>query len=678
MLGEYDETAAQIMRLVAELGECRQRGIERLDRRSHNQAPVAAATLQRLASDYIAAVGLSVHGRVPQIKALLRHALDELAARGDDADASLVRDLFFGDSVNAVVLTAGELLENAQRKVGEASETRFRERRQTAFRAFAGFLLEFVDEARRLPGAAQVRSDGNGGTAGPAELPLANQAESAVYRQQVLSGYVEHGERFVALLAEAMNVTVVGFTNEQLTDRLEQALARKRRLSRPDAFWNSLRIVYVGTGLLDFLNDERSEYPDRQEAVRLRRLAAISGQRSLSVFLRRVSSTRWTLYETPYVPPFIGTLFEMPNGRRLVQLLMPRPQRSTPDHLFMEMDDLPDQYFTAAFEDIVHNSVSDNKVVPVGLPANGSFRCTGWRFRQTVLADHSGATGWLPLVLVITSQRRAARVDPLLQLRTAHNAARELDRLSHLSGHIYHDGGDASRGSGTMSAPLLLDIGHELPLIAAQRRVQMETGEDLPAPLQPVGTWSYLHHDKEHMFFFVYALELPEDFQFPRRAEIYRFPLPELFAIRENQALRKAGALLRATGMSARTWNAAADIVALNLVLHDHDDLAERIRRPRSSGHDLADLLATVTEVEAQTRQSWFSGGRDIELRGLSGLQYREFFTMLLPLYAELGVTGAADQFAATLADERKSAALDRLADYYRDDLLMGSLPVEL
>jgi len=630
---------------------------------------VAAATVQQLAADYVTTTGIPVHGRVAQIKILLRHALDDLAKRGDESDAGLIRDLFFGDSVNAVVLSAGDLLENAQRRIGETSEVRFRERRQTAFRAFAGFLLQFVDEARR--GQEDRRGQGD-------RREQEGRHGTALYRQEVVSGYVEHGERFVALLAEANNVTVVGFTNERLTERLEEALQRKRAaLARPDAFWSSLRIVYVSTGLLDFLNDERWEYPDRKEAVRLRRLAAVYGRRAVSVFLRRAPSSRWALYETPNVPPFIGSLFEMPSGKRVVQLLIPRPQRSTPDHLFMEMEDLPDQYFSAAFEDIVYNSINDNKVVPIGLPADGGFRCTGRRYRQNVLTDQSGATGWLPLVLVVTYQRRAGRVEPLLQLRTGHNAARELDRISHLPGHIY-DGDADPRGGGPAGAPLILDIGHELAEHAAQLRLQMETGDDLPAPLRPVGTWSYLHHDKENMFFFVYALELPEEFQFSRRAEIYRFPLPELFAVRENQALRKAAALLGATGLSARMWNAAAEIVALNLRLHDYEELAQRFGRPRPSGHDLAALAAELAEIEERTRQSWYTGDRDVELLGLSGLQYREFFSMLLPLYADVEITGAAEQLSLVRSDAAKNAAIERLAELYHDDQLMGSLPIEL
>ena len=202
---------------------------------------MAAAAVQQLAADYVAATGIPVHGRVAQIKILIRHALDDLAKRGDESDAGLIRDLFFGDSANAVVLSAGELLENAQRRIGETSEVRFRERRQTAFRAFAGFLLQFVDEVRRgeeerrakegRPGEegrrgkdgrqaeedpGQARSAAEASPPPPREIAWPASASApagpgtALYRQEVVSGYVEHGERFVALLAEANNVTVVG------------------------------------------------------------------------------------------------------------------------------------------------------------------------------------------------------------------------------------------------------------------------------------------------------------------------------------------------------------------------------------------------------------------------------------------------------------------------------------
>ena len=87
----------------------------------------------------------------------------------------------------------------------------------------------------------------------------------------------------------------------------------------------------------------------------------------------------------------------------------------------------------------MHSSIDDNKIIPVGFPAADRFRATSTRYRQHVLKDGSKATGWLPLVLIITWRMRSGRAEPLLQLRTQVIAARELDRLSHLSGHILQD-----------------------------------------------------------------------------------------------------------------------------------------------------------------------------------------------------------------------------------------------
>ena len=699
MAANFDEAIALVAQIATELADCRQRGIERLDRHSHNQAPLPAEALQRLARDYAAARNLPMHGRIAQIKLLLRHALDEMAKLGDEANATLIRDLFFGASVSVVLQSAGELLENAQRKLGEPSEARFRERRQTALTEFSGFLVRFVAEADRGsakdpgpvpaapdaagPGAVSrsIADTGPPAVAGTAtDNAAAGLADPGLLRREVTAGYVEHGERFVALLAEAVNVTIVGFTNEQLAGLLGEAVQRKRAaLSKPDAFWSSLRIVYLSADLLDFLNDERSEYPDRREAVRLRRLAAAYGHRSVQVFLRRAPAFRWALYQTSHVPPFIGTLLEMPSGKRIVQLLIPRPQRSTPDHLFIELEDLPDQYFAAAFEDVVHNSVPDNRVVPIGVPAGGAFRCTGRRYRQNILADGSGATGWLPVVLVVTYQRRGAGIEPLLQLRTADNASRELDHLSHLSGHIYYTVDEAfgARRAADPDPPLVLRIGDHLPMEAARQRVHMETGDDLAPKLRAVGTAPYLHRDKEHMFFFVYSLEMPEDFQFSRRADMHRFPLPELFAVRENQAFRKALGLCQTTRSSARIWGLASEIAALNLVLHDHADVARLLTTHfDASARDQAQLVDELTALERQTRQSWFTGDHDIELIGLSGMQYREFFTTMLPLYARTGVSGAADQLGQVREDPAKSAAIERLCALYRDEALIAAIPV--
>jgi hypothetical protein len=737
-----DRDSTDLVRQLAdELADCRQRGIERLDLRTHNQVPVNVPGLERLAREYAARRQLSAIGRGGQIKRLIWDAL--VAMRGHNGvDAELVRALFFGDgamgpgrdpsapatdgglAIPTVTQSAGELLDQAQARSG-LTDSRFRERRAAAAASFAAFVVQFcaaAAEADPVPpiaappvAAAPVavsgtagRTAGNADGADPAAEPAVSLPESAPHAadgrprpdepgqgaagagpddawqrnalHRLRTGHVDDGERFTQLLSEAINVTIVGFTNENLTTTLANALARKRAaLNDPDAFWGSLRIVFFSNKLLDSITDERPEYPDRQEAFRQRRLAAIHGRRSVTVFLRRIRPTRWTVYESPFVPPFIGTLFELSTGRRLVHLMIRHPQRSAADHLYLEVDETGDQYFSSVFEAVVYSSVNDSKVVAVGLPRADAFQPTGTRYRYNVLRDGSGAVGWLPYVLVVTWRQRASGAEPLLQLRTEANAARALDRLTHLATHVFLDDPGDPNGSQEAALRTEFTLDGEMPRRAARRRLYMEAGEDLPGDLVPVATDRYLHHDKEHLFFLVYSREVPGDFQFPRRAGMYPVPLEELVAILENQALRKAALLFEASSMPRRFHAAAAEIAALNLTLHGHAELAAELTRAAGQPSGLGDDLAARLRAEIErTRQSWFSGGREIEIQGLSGLHYRAFFTLLLPLYARLGVPGAARCQAELDADQQRLEAIARLAEIYHDEELMSAIPLEL
>ena len=668
-----------------ELTDCRQRGIERLDIRTHNQNPVAAPELEQLARAHATARELPLHGRTAAVKLLLWDALVAME-RHNQADAALVRDLFFGDlphvverngpepggpehwALAVVRESAGELLDRAERKSG-LSSSRFRDRRATAFSSFSAFLADWPRSDQ--PPADRLSDDASSRRESLTEPTAAHPLRT---------GHVDDGERFTQLLGEAVNATIIGFTNENLTAVLEEALARKRAaLNDPDAFWRSLRIVFFSDKLLDSITDERPEYPDRREAFRQRRLAAVYGRRSVTVFLRRIRASRWTVFESPFVPPVVGTLFELPTGRRVVHLVIRHPQRSSSDHLYMEIDETRDQYFTAVFEDIIHNSISDNKIVPIGQARGETFHRTGTRYRHNVLRDDSGALGWLPYVLVVTWRQRDGRAEPFLQLRSTVNSARELDRLTHLATHIFQDDYDDSPDGAVPVPPPTFDLNHPAPKRAAMRRVYMEAGEDLPGDLVPETTSQYLHHDREHLFFLVYSREVPGDFHFPRRAEMYHVPLPELLAICENQALRKAALLLTAPVMTNRIWAAATEIAALNLTLHGHAELAGRLRAlPGQRQAQRDDIGPEIANLIEQTRQPWFSAGREVDIKGLSGLHYREFFTLLLPLYARLGVAGAAGHLAQTMENEQLAVAITRLAELYRDEETMMAIPVEL
>jgi len=297
-----------------------------------------------------------------------------------------------------------------------------------------------------------------------------------------------------------------------------------------------------------------------------------------------------------------------------------------------------------------------------------------------VLKDGCGKSGWLPMIIVITSRVRNGRTEAVLQLRTPRNAAREENRLSHLGTHILHE--DRVRPSGRLLAevPKTFGLAHDTPLSAARRFVKDTTGTDPGDALRPVATGKYLYPDKEHLFFFVFALALPEGLHFPRRAEMHQFRLGELLAVRANQVLSAAVRVCRNSAISQRSFARAAEVLAVNFVLHDRDDLAATmLGLIDESPDERASVATTMSElIVDRTAPSWMEPSREVMLEGLAGWHYRAFFSALLPLYAEIGVDEAADLLAAIDADDKKRAARDRLAQVYLDEGVIAVVPVEL
>jgi hypothetical protein len=655
------------MAISAELTACRKRGIERIDVQSHNQEPIPTPELQRLADEHLLAARRNVKGRIAQIKYLLRDALSAFADE-NGPDAKLITALFFGDSQHHVTKSAGELLDTARRQYDFGSELRFRQAWHNAFQSFAEFLLRFVTSAR--PTART-------------ETPAETVADSVSYnhdsvlapevqRQVATIGYVDNGEHFVTLLSQAEKVTIVGLTNESLASMLRTALDRKREaIFRPDECWSSVRVVFLTEELLDRVNDERG-FADADQARLQRQLLGVFGRRTVRVFLKSLPSrSHWVMYDSPYLPPLIGTLFEMPDGRRIVQLLIRRQVGNAGDHLYLEFEDTRSHYFSAAFDEIVHSSVDDNKVAPVGVVIGERFRVRETKYRWSVLIDGSQAKGWLAMVLVVTWRVRDGQAEPLLQLRTRLNATREVGRLTHLAGHI------------TQDEPAVpgMEFGLEdaVPLAAARKRVQMETGDVDTGHLAPLKIGAYFHPDKEHLFFFMYSCRLPDGLELWPRSEISPVSVPELLSIRKNQALRNAVSLCQAPPARRQVRTDAFEIVALNLILHDLADIAQQLTDAAAARTaDFGALAAELGRLEEHTRQTWPGYEGDAELVGLSGLQFREFYAILLPFYASVGVQGAAEQLALIDEDEAKRAAKTRLSQLYRDERVMRSIPVEL
>ena len=406
----------------------------------------------------------------------------------------------------------------------------------------------------------------------PEGVPYNNSALAPEVQRQVATiGYIDDSEHFISLLSQAKNVTIVGFTNESLVSILRTALARKREaILQSDECWSSIRVVFLGEELLDWVNDERG-FPDPDQARLIRRQQGVFGRRAVRVFLRDLPRhVNRQMYDLPHLPPLIGTLFEMPDGRRIVQLLYRRRLRNASDHLYLELEDTRGQYFSAMFDEIVQSSVDDEKAVPVGNVIGKRFRATGTRYRWRVLQDDSHATGWLPMILVVTWRVRNGQAEPLFQLRSQLNATREHDTLTHLADHITQDDPAVSEAE--------FGLADAIPLAAAQGRVQLETGPINTGGLTPLTTGAYLHHDKEHLFFFVYSCRLPDSLEIRPQAEMSPVSVPELLSIRKNQVLRNALSLCQNPPARRQARADAFEIMALNLILHDCAYLAQELK----------------------------------------------------------------------------------------------------
>lgn len=134
-----------INRLAAELGDCRQRGLDRLDVDTSPQKRVDAPALEQLAHHYCKRRSPRMHGRIAEIKRLLDDALGAYAQRGNESDAQLIRELFFPDPTISPTPGPGEMLKAAKIKSG-LDEKRFAEHRRRIMGVFAEFLLVFAHE----------------------------------------------------------------------------------------------------------------------------------------------------------------------------------------------------------------------------------------------------------------------------------------------------------------------------------------------------------------------------------------------------------------------------------------------------------------------------------------------------------------------------------------------------
>jgi len=493
-------------------------------------------------------------------------------------------------------------------------------------------------------------------------------------------------QEFVERLAEATHVTIVGLTHVHLVEYLEEALRLKEEREEGDAFWQSIRVVFVSEPVLALVDDELvREYPDREHAARQRARSSGRAKRELSsFFLRADRPRRWQLYEYGFMLPFVGALFQMADGRQFVQVATHRPAYAMSEYLYLELSDVSASelaYYRSAFEAVVDHSAAEDEVVVIGRPqdqAGRGFFCERARFRRSVLHDGANTTDWIPVVLVVLWHRDAHGAHPLLAVNTPENSTRELGRLSHPSGYINLrdcEPLDPAARDGFLLTPA-----------AVETAVRRELGEELALTepghgARPVGTARFLYPEKENLYFHVYELEVDEAelARFPPGASIRPWPLETLLEVRAHQVVSTLRAALVSDQVSGAELSTVAEIAAHNLTLHGLRDLGARLLEGIASS--ARERLALAEELERLARRyehRQLYRGTPMPISGLAGMQYREFFTQLIPTYAQLGVPGAADCLRSIDEDETMSTALEQLRQAYQSEDSIASLAVEI
>jgi hypothetical protein len=483
-------------------------------------------------------------------------------------------------------------------------------------------------------------------------------------------------EAFVESLAIATRVKVVGITHDCLVSYLSAALESKRtREKDAHAFWSKVEVVFLCDNLLDWVDDElffrtgigEADEERRKSAAARRRAIAVRAKHDLVRFLTAQGKpTHWQLFEYDYILPFLGALFRRDGEHDSVQIATLFPGRPTAARHFIRFfgPSAALEYYAEAFEEIVRKSTPYHRTVLTGRiqdrPEDG-FILEKVEPRSLVLQASSPTTNerWIAAALVLLWQELEGERWPLLQVRTSQNATREVGRLSNISGYV--------QPQDCQPAVKHTRLGGEVFEAAARRELgeRLEIEETDYRSLQYLRSAGYRDASRDHLYFLVFNAELLRAVEaVSSRARLARWSLDDILLVRKYQVLGEALARLE-NGTALRTFD-AVDVLAANLTLHGEPALAEGLRSRTTPRESLAEKHAT-TKAEICSSASFLrTGVQGTEvIDGLAGLQYREFFSLLLPAYAQIGVRGAAERLDWVNNDPDAKASLDLLRRHY-------------
>lgn len=156
VVAEKAGRAIRVHRLATELVKARQRGLLDLDIDDGNRKRRELPGLEGLALKHCAQKSVVAHGRVAQIRQLLKSAIASYAEQGNEVSADIIARLFGLRPELEHIATGTELYELAAVALGwDKDPKRTHPRRRIIFLAFAEFLINFVE----AESSAESKSD---------------------------------------------------------------------------------------------------------------------------------------------------------------------------------------------------------------------------------------------------------------------------------------------------------------------------------------------------------------------------------------------------------------------------------------------------------------------------------------------------------------------------------------
>lgn len=488
-------------------------------------------------------------------------------------------------------------------------------------------------------------------------------------------------EQFVQGLSRATQATIIGTTNSKLVGYLNMALKKKRAKEGQDVFWHTLRIVFLSETMLRYVDDELlKKYREPEEAAEERIRLSGQAKRALSYFLiRQDKPNHWNLYEYDYTLPFVGALLVMANSEKIVQIAMFQPGLATKENLFFELSGSTDEmntHFETTFNEVISRSKSQDEIILVGTPEtnNKRFRVKHTRFRRSALKSDVDSNEWIAAVVILLWCKEKGEAWPLLQVRTEANAARELHKMSNISGYVnQRDCREFDDGK-----KKYFFLNESARKYAVDRELKEELG------INETSMWTepksldkskFYYPDKENLYFYLYLSELlcPLDDIQPV-AQFNKWSLHDILQVRKSSIFNSAVDLLNLMKSGERRLDLAAQVIAYNLILHKEQDLAERLLSTIKSGKKCANLKKELKEKQAEGKIDYCFRKKSLQITGLAGLHHREFFSSLLPVYANINIAGAKDYLDWLRTDKLAQNSLRKLKTHYQNIMALSQI----